>query len=237
MVRLDRRLEEIAALVRPGRRVADIGADHGFLVVSLVERGISPGGIACDINPMPLEKSRRTVAQAGLEGCIDLRLGDGLAPVGPEEAEEIVIAGMGGDLIARLVEETPWLRDGEKHLVLQPMTKADHLRRRLGALGFWTEEERAVESGAFVYTVFSVRYTGQEREPDDLECFIGKVLLGNSPDTGRYLARTESQLRQRALGLEQSRQGPGEAERFHRLAERVKELEREWEDGNRSSNL
>lgn len=232
MLKLDDRLEQIAKLVRPGGRVADVGADHGFLVVSLVERGLASSGLACDINEMPLAKSRRTIERAGLSEKIRCVLSDGLADVPSDEVDDIVIAGMGGDLIARIVLETPWLRDEQKHLILQPMTKADHLREALAAGGFDTHREMAVCSGEFVYTVLSVHYTGQSRQIDELERQIGKVIQGGSPDTAQYLQRVSHSLKRRAEGLEQSSQVFAQAGEYRTLAEQINRIKEEWEHGH-----
>ena len=101
---------------------------------------------------------------------------------------------MGGDLIARILDEAPWVREHRTRLLLQPMTKPDHLRDYLAREGFCTELENAVVSGKFVYTVFSVVDDGQSRTLTTLERYIGRVLEdGDSADTDRYLMRVRPQ--------------------------------------------
>ena len=137
--------------VRPGRPAVDVGADHGYLISYLAAKGIVPRGIACDINPQPLEKSRETVRRCGLEGKVRCVLTDGLSGIGPQDAQEVIIAGMGGDLIADIIRRADWLKSPQFHLVLQPMTKPEHLRRFLAREGYAILLEQAVRSGRFVY--------------------------------------------------------------------------------------
>ena len=118
--------------------------------------------------------------------------------------DTVVIAGMGGDLTARIVEAAAWLKKERTRLLLQPMTKADHLRQYLYQNGFFVSEEKAVVSGKFVYTVFSAQYDGKQRQLSLLETYIGKALEGNSPDTDRYLVRIRSNLLRRIAGIDQS---------------------------------
>ena len=94
MITLDKRLSAVAALVRQGSRLADIGTDHAYLPVHLVQSGVCPSAIASDIGAGPLDAARRTVTENGLTSEIALRLGDGLATVLAGEVEDIAIAGM-----------------------------------------------------------------------------------------------------------------------------------------------
>ncbi len=220
---LDSRLSAIAALVRPGRPAVDVGADHGYLISYLAAKGIVPRGIACDINPQPLEKSRETVRRCGLEGKVRCVLADGLSGIGPQDAQEVIIAGMGGDLIADIIRRADWLKSPQFHLVLQPMTKPEHLRRFLAREGYAILLEQAVRSGRFVYTVFSVEYTGEQRELSPLESFVGGVRKGDSPDTSAYLERVTANLTERAEGLEKSSGREAEAAEYRQVIRRLEQ--------------
>ncbi len=105
--RLDGRLAAVAALVRPGSRVADIGTDHGLLMVHLLQSGRAAGGYACDLREKPLAAARRAVAAAGFADRIHCLQADGLDALSSGMADDIVMAGMGGELIARLIERRP----------------------------------------------------------------------------------------------------------------------------------
>lgn len=224
---LDSRLAAIASLVRPGRPAVDVGADHGYLICYLAAKGIIPRGIACDINPQPLEKSKETARRCGLTDRVRCVLTDGLDGIDPADAQEVVIAGMGGDLIADIIRRADWLKDSQRHLVLQPMTKPEHLRRFLAREGYSILLEQAVRSGRFVYTVFSVEYAGERRELDLLESFVGGVRRGNSPDTALYLRRVAANLNERADGLMKS---PGKEEQAREYRQVIHQLEQWMEE-------
>ena len=172
------RLALCAGLVRPGRKLIDVGTDHAYLPIWLLRRGLVKSALATDINPGPLEAARRSGEKYGAGEALSLRLCDGLAGVAPEEGEDIVIAGMGGELILRIVGETPWLRDGEKRLVLQPMSSVPELRLGLRALGFAVLEEHAAVDGGKVYSAFAAQYVGEPPETGPLYPYLGKLVPG-----------------------------------------------------------
>lgn len=175
LARLTPRLRLAADFVRTGRPLADIGTDHAYLPVALLEAGRIPSAVACDVAPGPLARARATVEAAGLAGSVRLALSDGLDGVGPAEAEEIVIAGMGGDLIAALIGRCAWLREPGRHLVLQPMSKEGRLRRFLCGNGFAVLGEAVAREGGRLYLVLSVSYDGTVRETDDFYELAGTL--------------------------------------------------------------
>ena len=152
MIELSNRLGQIARMVQPGSVVADIGTDHGQLMVYLAQNGTIRRGYACDINEKPLNKARQIIADYGLEDRIECVLASGLDGLQPGSVDTVVIAGMGGDLTARILDAAPWVREYHTRLLLQPLTKPDHLREYLWREGFRLELENAVISGKFVYT-------------------------------------------------------------------------------------
>ena len=151
MITLDKRLSAVAALVRQGSRLADIGTDHAYLPVHLVQAGVCPSAIASDIGAGPLDAARRTVTENGLTSEIALRLGDGLATVSAGEVEDIAIAGMGGETIVMILEAAPWVQNEGIRLILQPMTRAEDLRRWLLHNGFSVLEEHLIIDGRHLY--------------------------------------------------------------------------------------
>ena len=157
---LDKRLRCVAGLVRPGSVLADIGTDHAHLPVWLVKEGVCPRAVAADIRIGPAAAARRSVEAAGLEERIDVRVGDGLAPLCPGEADDIVIAGMGGETIASILGAAPWTKDGRYRLILQPMTRHECLRRFLLTGGFDILSEQIVQEGRRRYLVLACAYTG-----------------------------------------------------------------------------
>ena len=111
------RLKAAASLVRGGGILADIGTDHGYLPIYLVETGKISKAIAADIGKMPLENARKSVELNGLSDKISLRLSDGLRSFSPDDADEFVFAGMGGTLIAEKLAETDWIKNEKYHFV------------------------------------------------------------------------------------------------------------------------
>lgn len=188
---LDQRLRLAADLVRQGSRVADIGTDHAHLPVALVREGRCPSAIASDVREGPAANARRTVAEAGLEESVSVRLGDGLHTVQANEIDDIVIAGMGGETIAAILEEAPWVKDGHYRLILQPMTRAEKLRAYLFASGFSILEERVTCVGHHRYTVLCVSYTGTPLAADEALCHVGRIPL---PEGDGYLQVVERRL-------------------------------------------
>jgi len=136
----------MAEFVESGERIADIGADHAYLPIYLLREGVSPFAVLTDIRPGPLEKTRESVAKA-LRGepspGFDLRLGDGLEPLGPGEVDTVVIAGMGGETIISILEADAEKAASFKKYILQPRTKTGLLEDWLGGLG-WKIISKAV---------------------------------------------------------------------------------------------
>ena len=218
------RLRAVADYVRFGVRICDVGTDHGYLICALTAEGKIPGGLACDIRPGPLSGARGEIARLGLSERIETRLCDGLSGVSPAEAEDIVIAGMGGELIAEIVGRADWLKNPQKQLVLQPQTRAPQLRRALFSLGFSILQERGVREGRFLYTVLCCRYGGAPKNPSELFCHTGMLPQDKHPESREYLLHLAGQLQKRARGLLSSRAGKEQGARCARLSAQILEL-------------
>ena len=122
---LSKRLQAVADLVTAGCRVADVGTDHAYIPIALVQEGRIPGAVAMDVNTGPLERARLHVAENRLEEKIELRLSDGLAALSPGEADSVVIAGMGGGLVIRILTEGAQTVRGVKECILQPQSEIE----------------------------------------------------------------------------------------------------------------
>ncbi len=185
---LNSRLQKIAEMVRKGDRVADIGTDHAYLPVYLIQNGIATSVFACDVADGPLENARKNINRTGTHGIV-LRKGDGFSAVEPHEADTFVLAGMGGDLIVKLMDKTPWIRNGKYQLLLQPMTSVEDLRRYLCEHGFIIIEERAVRSQGRVYTVIKTVFTGEVTLCEPLFYYLGKLTENIGEDEKAYIIR------------------------------------------------
>ena len=220
-MQLSERLQRVADFVRGGSRVADIGTDHAFLPIYLTQTGLARHVIACDINEGPLESARSNIALADLAGRIELRLCDGLAAVSPDEVDDIVIAGMGGELIAKIIGDAPWVFDPAKRLVLQPMSSAEDLRRYLCAHGFAVRRENAVEDADKLYAVLCCEYTGEVAEHEPFYYYIGEMARTGGAAEAAYMHLQAQRLRKRADGLRLAAAGAREAEAAQEIAMQI----------------
>ena len=197
MFTLDDRLNACAELVREGARLADIGTDHAYLPVWLLHYGKIQSAIASDINSAPLESGRSTAEKYGIEG-IEFRLGSGLEPLKPEDGvTDIVIAGLGGELIARILADSPLSKNSGLSFILQPMTRSDELILFLCREGFEIDRQICVSAHKKSYTVLRTRFTGKCREPDELYPYIGELDL-NEPESRKFLQRHLNNLRNKS---------------------------------------
>ena len=150
MLKLSDRLQKIADFIELGESVADIGTDHGFLPISLWETGKSPRVILSDINEGPLEKARMNIQKHYPDSAFDIRFGSGIRTIGPAEVDDIVIAGMGGLLIAEILGDDLLKTKSYKKLILQPRNAQDKLRQWLLENGFEISGEALVRERKYL---------------------------------------------------------------------------------------
>lgn len=151
---LDNRLKMCADMISGKGIVCDVGTDHALLAAYLITNSKCEKVIASDINEGPLESARKTVEKYGISGKVDLVLSDGLKNVNGEGVSDIVIAGMGGETIVKILSECQFDLKGIR-LILQPMTKAEILRKWLCMYGFSVISEKGVAEGEKLYTVIT----------------------------------------------------------------------------------
>ncbi len=162
---LSERLKMLAEMVTPGNCVADVGCDHGFLSIYLVQKGISPHVLAMDVRKGPLAAASEHVENCGLGAYIETRLSDGLTGVAGGEAETAVCAGMGGRLMEKILRESMDKVRGMRELILQPQSELREFRAFLRRAGFRITDENAVyEEGKFYFAMRAV-YDGGSVEP------------------------------------------------------------------------
>ena len=174
-IKLDDRLSAVASFVRNGKRVADIGTDHGYLVAYLVENGICPSGIAADLRKGPLENARQTVIAQELSDKIELILSDGLQNIPENTCDDIVIAGMGGNLIAEILEKAPWVKNENINIIAQPMTHAEVLRQYFIDNGFAINEEKTATDGKRYYCIISASFGGDIVKHEASYIYTGEI--------------------------------------------------------------
>lgn len=211
---LDNRLKLCADFVRSGARIADIGTDHAYLPVWLCRIGRCPSAIAADINSEPLKRGQSTITKACMDGLIKTRLSDGLKGISRDEADDIVIAGMGGEMIAKIISECSFSDDCSKHFILQPMTKGELLIEWLVNNGFKILSQDCCTASKKCYTVLLVKYTGESFKADDVYYYLGEL---SPKSNSTHLRFVEEQLKRL------SKQAVGDV-RFAVLADKIREI-------------
>ena len=214
------RLRTIMAQVPFGARLADIGTDHALIPAVLLRRGRIQTAIASDIRQGPLDSAARTARQFGLDGQISLRLGAGMCTIQPQEADTLVIAGMGGETIAQILEDDPWALDGEHLLLLQPMTAQPFLRQYLAAHGGIIEKESLCREGKRMYTVLTVRGGGKTEQKSLSDCCISEALR-QDPMAEQYVTRLLEREKKITVSLESAVHQKPEELALHRANAQV----------------
>ncbi len=228
---LNPRLSAIRDMVPMNTVVADIGCDHGYLICSLVETGIAKHGFACEANPQPLERARKTIVENCLSNRIDTVLTNGLTDLPFSTIDVFVIAGMGGDLISKILLEHQFTRDSRFTFLLQPMSKPEKLRKAIFENGFTIAYEVAVISDNKVYSVMNVRYTDMICSSDTVTLHTG-LLLGKTDFASRfYIRQVLHKLTTRVNGLIESN-NPNNVDEYTQVIEQIRSsLEGGADDG------
>ena len=220
---LSKRLYAVAGLVTEGASVADIGTDHGYVPIYLVERGIASKVIAMDVNQGPLNRARMHIVGHGLGDRIETRLSDGLARIRPGEVDTVIVSGMGGPLTIRILQEGKEVADQLNALILQPQSEICRVRRFLTENGYRSEQEDMVLEDGKYYPVMRVVH-GTKEPYEEWEYLYGKRLLeARHPVLLEFLKR-ELHIKESILEQLAGRSGSESAR------ERAEEIcrEREW---------
>ncbi|MCI8505191.1 MAG: SAM-dependent methyltransferase [Lachnospiraceae bacterium] len=217
----------IAAMVEEGSLLADIGTDHGYLPIWLLEEKRIPSAIAVDVQKGPLLRAKSHVEERGLSSLVDLRLGDGLSVLSPGEADAAVLAGMGGPLMARILKEGQKTAETFRYLVLSPQSDLFSFRHYLLTNGYRILDEDMVFDEGKYYTVIKAAPSRQgrgeekgERPWDYIEKAYGRYLLqSGKPVVLRFLKKEKEKYEAIKEGLFLAKGG--------RAEERLSQVERE----------
>ncbi len=209
---LSKRLEAVASMVTEGHRLADIGTDHAFVPIWLVEKGSIPSAIAMDVNKGPLERAQEHICAYGLEDRIETRLSDGLERLGQDEADTVLIAGMGGALTVRILERRPDLACEIRELILQPQSEIALVRRYLERTGWKiTDEKMILEDGKYYQMM---RCVPGRMTLTDAEAQYGPCLIREADEVWTsFLRWQEGILKQNLSQLEKAAGERGESRR------------------------
>ena len=170
---LSKRLQTIISLVEPGEMIADIGTDQGYVPIALVRRGICRKGLAMDVGNGPLERAREHIHAHSMENVIETRLSDGLHMLQPGEADRIVIAGMGGPLMQRILEEGEAAARAAGQLILSPHSGLREFRRFLTENHYYIQNEAMLREDGKDYTILIV-HDGEPEVYDESDYTYGK---------------------------------------------------------------
>ena len=211
---LDKRLQAVASLVPQGSRFADIGTDHAYLPVWLLEQGVIASAVAGDIAAGPCQAARTTVAMHGAASSIAVRQGSGLAVLRPGEADCIAICGMGGSTIISILAADMAVAKGAQRLLLQPMAGAAALRRWLVAQGWCITREELVDDEPHFYEIICAeraeKYAARASDAgeqcySEVEYLVGPALLRDGhPLLAKHIARQQASLQELLTNMARS---------------------------------
>lgn len=172
------RLLACCNFIAPGERIADIGCDHGYLTIHLLQTGIARSVIASDIHERPLMSAIHNARKFGVQDKVEFYLSDGARNI-PRDFDSMVCAGMGADTMISILKAAPWLQDSKYSLILQCQSKTPALRRYLSEQGFRIYEESVLRDGKFLYTVMEAGWHPEYPKLTPGEWYFPPALLEN----------------------------------------------------------
>lgn len=217
---MDNRLLTCAEFVRKNSKVVDVGTDHAYLACYLAKKDSIESVIACDVNEKPLKMAQRTVIENNLQDRVKLILSNGLEKISKEEADDIIIAGMGGELILSIILSCSWSKDSNKHFIVQPMTQTPLLRKELYKNGFEIVKEKAVYENKHHYTIMLCRYSGDIKEITEEFSIIG-LLNNDETSSKQYCEFQINKLKKIVEGLKKTNNKQDEIEKYNNLIEKL----------------
>lgn len=177
---LSLRLKTIASMVDKCECVADIGTDHGYIPIYLIKNEVCDRAIASDINKGPVEKAKFNVRIEDLQDKVDCRLGAGLSTLKKGEAQGLVIAGMGGNLIRDIIEENIDIFKEAEFAILQPVQNPEVLREYIYSKGYKIiDEELCIDENKF-YEIIKIKYDNNAQSVDSIFYEVGEKLLSKN---------------------------------------------------------
>ena len=223
-MQISKRLAAVADMVTEGCRVADIGTDHAYVPIYLIKEGRSLKALAMDIGKGPLERAKEHIREYGLDSQIETRLSDGLAEYVQGEADSIVIAGMGGALMARILSDGAEKCAGVRELILSPQSEIFLVREWLFEHGWRIERETMLAEDGKYYTVMRA-VPGDEPELKPVEALYGRYLLESKNQILHEFLGKERETVHRILASLEKEQGEHIRNRKTELADKLQKIE------------
>lgn len=223
-INLDSRLSLVASLVRNGSRIADIGTDHAYIPVYLLQSGVSPSAVAADLRKMPLENAKKTIETYSFSNSITTALSNGLDSIDKDCCDDIIIAGMGGLLIKEILSRTEWVYNKKYRLVLQPMSHQEDVRRFLFEHGFKIVREKCCLDGKHCYCVIAAEFTGEKYNYTPARIFTGTLPENDDEAAAVYLNNQLLRLEKRKNALQKAGTEPDEVKRLSEIIDDFKRI-------------
>lgn len=223
-IRLSQRLQAVASLVSRDRILADVGTDHGYVPIYLIQQGKIKRAVAMDIRKGPLARAQEHISRYGMGAYIQTRCSDGVEALTPGEADSILIAGMGGGLVIHILEDGGEVCRAARELILQPQSELAAVRRYLNEHGYVTDAEDMVFEDGKYYPMMRVHYDAQAKKAEpgaeqQMYFLYGEGLLRSQhPVLLRYLKKERETCRNI---LEKLKQQPDS----EKIAERIRDME------------
>lgn len=202
----DDRMKLIYASVRTGVKVYDVGTDHGILPIELILKGKAPECVMTDISSPSLEKGVANARKSGVGAKIEAYCTNGTLNVPMTYPSDIIIAGMGGELIAQIIDQDKRLKNRELRFVLQPMSKPEELRAYLAENGFEIESEVRAEAAGRIYSVICTHYTSAKQSLTEKERFLGYGFDESLELDRKYAEKLLRSIRVRINGINHAEQ-------------------------------
>ena len=222
------RLLSIASLVRRGSYVIDVGTDHAYLPIYLVQNGIARASLASDIHDGPCESAKKHIAECGLSDKIEVKKANGLCGASAQGQTDIIIAGMGGALIAEILEQADFIKSDNIRLILQPMRNVPDLRKYLLDNGFDITAEALSREDERIYEIICAEYRGKEAEYSPLSLLLGPKNIENKKENAElffaFCEKAAASLNKKICGMREGGQDASEQEALLSLVLQEKEV-------------
>ena len=197
-VQLSERLQAVVELVTKGKSVADVGCDHAYISIYMIEQGIAEHVIAMDVNRGPLQRAKENIQKYAMQDKIETRLSDGIKELKKREVHTVLIAGMGGPLMQQILLGNPSVLEDVEELILQPQSEIADVRRFLEQISFQIEKENMVFEDGKYYVMMRARRSSQvEPMKKEIQYRYGQYLIEHkNPILSQYLHKECRQLEQ-----------------------------------------
>ncbi|HCQ91321.1 MULTISPECIES: tRNA (adenine(22)-N(1))-methyltransferase [unclassified Clostridium] len=174
---LSDRLKTVGEMIKDVNTIVDVGTDHAYIPIYLIKNNIIEKAIASDINSGPVEKAKKNVSDYNLQDKISCRLGGGLTTVKPKEVDAAIIAGMGGNLIRDIIEESKEVFKNLDYAILQPVQNPEVLREYIYKSGYKIIDEELVKEEDKFYEIFKVKYDNKIKETQAIYYEVSETLI------------------------------------------------------------